>query len=221
MKLSSHALHARRQFLKRLMVFCGLIFFGSAFREKLQARVASTFAPKSKDTSKAFMAGHDPFIGEICLFGFNFAPRNWATCDGQTMSIASNSALFSILGTYYGGNGTTTFMLPDLRGRIPLQQGQGPGLTPRGLGDIDGVETVTLSIAQIPAHSHVLSGTFKQVRTRSSTAPVGTGAITGGDRGNTSSALSQVGSGQAHNNMSPFVTINMCIATAGVFPSRP
>ena len=98
--------------------------------------------------------GVEPYIAEIVLFGGNFAPRGWAFCDGSLLSIAQNTALFSLLGTTYGGNGQTTFALPDLRGRVAIHAGQGPGLTPRDLGESFGTEQVTLTVAQLPAHSH-------------------------------------------------------------------
>jgi len=100
----------------------------------------------------------EPFLGEIRWVGFNFAPRGWATCDGQIMSIAQNTALFSLLGTTYGGNGQTTFALPDMRGRAPVHPGQGPGLSPRDLGEVGGTETVTLTLSEMPLHSHTLAG---------------------------------------------------------------
>src|SRR6476469_8648149 len=96
-----------------------------------------------------------PFLGQIQPFGFGFAPRGWALCNGQIMSISQNTALFSLLGTMYGGNGTTTFALPDLRGRIPISFGQGPGLTPRDQGEMGGEETVTLLSQQMPMHTHL------------------------------------------------------------------
>src|SRR5215207_9632471 len=104
----------------------------------------------------------EPFIGEIRMFGGNFAPRGWAFCEGQLLSIAQNTALFSILGTTYGGNGTTTFALPDLRGRVPIQPGQGPGLSPYTLGQMSGQENVTLLITNIPAHTHTLGASGGQ-----------------------------------------------------------
>src|SRR5499426_4244130 len=97
----------------------------------------------------------EPFLGQIQPFGFNFAPTGWATCDGQILSIAQHTALFSLLGTTYGGNGQTTFRLPDLRGRVPVHQGQGPGLSPYTLGEVTGTENVTLITTQIPAHNHI------------------------------------------------------------------
>src|SRR6185503_14662217 len=104
----------------------------------------------------------EPFIGEIIMFAGNFAPRGWAFCEGQLLSIAQNSALFSILGTTYGGDGQTTFALPDLRGRAPMQWGQGPGLTPRFLGESSGAENVTLISTQMPAHTHALNASGAQ-----------------------------------------------------------
>lgn len=112
--------------------------------------VAATLAPRS-----AF--AQEPFLGEIRWVGFNFAPVGWALCDGQLLSIAQNTALFALLGTTYGGNGITTFALPDMRGRVPLHPGQGPGLSPRVLGEVGGQETVTLTTAQMPSHSHALT----------------------------------------------------------------
>lgn len=99
----------------------------------------------------------EPFLGEIRWVGFNFAPKGWATCDGQLMPISQNTALFSLLGTMYGGNGQTTFALPDMRGRVPLHSGQGPGLSPRDQGETGGLETVTLTTAEIPSHTHTLA----------------------------------------------------------------
>jgi microcystin-dependent protein len=111
--------------------------------------------------SMAVMPGkalaQEPFIGEIRWVGFNFAPRGWATCDGQILSIAQNTALFSLLGTTYGGNGQTTFALPDMRGRTPVHPGQGPGLSLRDLGEVGGTETVTLTVSEMPTHSHALA----------------------------------------------------------------
>ncbi len=101
----------------------------------------------------------EPFIGQIQLFGFGWAPQGWATCDGQLLSISSNTALFSLLGTTYGGDGRTTFALPDLRGRVPLHQGQGPGLSSYVLGEVLGQESVTLTTQQMPSHTHGIQGT--------------------------------------------------------------
>lgn len=172
-----------------------------------------------------------PFIGEIRMFGGNFAPRGNAFCNGQLLSIAQNTALFSILGTTYGGNGTTIFGLPDLRSRAPMHSGNGPGLTPRVLGEQGGVENVTLQTTQIPFHNHQASG---QTALGGQPSPASaTWATTGTSRmpvplyapapANTTMndlALAQTGSSQPHNNMPPYLVINFIIATQGVFPAR-
>ncbi|MFY1829874.1 phage tail protein [Myxococcus fulvus] len=171
----------------------------------------------------------EPYIGEIRMFAGNFAPRGWAFCQGQILSIAQNTALFSILGTTYGGNGQTTFALPDLRGRYPMQPGQGPGLSPRTLGEQGGTETVTLISTQMPAHTHSLNVSSQQGDTET---PVGTvlaadnnGAIFNYraapiDGTMNPAAIGVAGGSQPHNNMSPFLCLNFIIALEGIFPSR-
>lgn len=171
----------------------------------------------------------DPFIGEIIMFAGNFAPRGWALCEGQLLSISSNQALFSILGTTYGGDGRTTFALPDLRGRAPIQPGAGPGLTNRQLGQKGGGETVTLTTGEIPSHSHTVNASTER---GSQTAPTGhvltepkdsNDLIYTADAPNTTMSASMIantGGGGAHNNMQPFLGINFIIALVGVFPSR-
>ncbi len=186
----------------------------------------------------------DPFIGMIVMFGGNFAPRGWALCDGQLLAISSNTALFSILGTTYGGDGRTTFALPELRGRVAMHAGHGPGLTDRRLGSKGGVENVTLNTTQIPSHSHILNaaatGSLNVVREdgnttepagaslanvspdttnvyNNSTAPdaaARAGSITLG--GSTAAAGGNLG----HTNMQPYQCVNYIIALLGVFPSR-
>lgn len=164
----------------------------------------------------------EPFLAQIQIFGFGFAPRGWATCSGQILPIAQNQALFSILGTTYGGNGVTTFGLPDLRSRTPMHWGQGPGLSNRVLGQVGGVESVTLNTNQIPNHTHSV--------TANTAAPtVGTPAgnlwaqgkysTTGGSL-MAAGAIGNSGSSQPHPNLSPYLTLNICIALVGVFPSR-
>lgn len=168
----------------------------------------------------------NPFLGEIRMFGCNFAPRGWATCNGQIMSIAQNTALFSLLGTQYGGNGQTTFGLPDLGGRVPLNQGQGPGLSNRIVGEEGGSEAVALTTAEIPQHNHVLPVTSSRAdRANASGAVLADSkepiyAAMSSNVQLAPSAIAPVGSGQSHNNMQPYLVINFCIALAGIFPSR-
>ncbi len=166
------------------------------------------------------------------MFGGTFAPRNWALCDGQILSIAQNTALFSLLGTTYGGNGQTTFALPDLRGRVPIHFGVGPGLSSRSLGQVDGAENVALTGTQMPSHSHsggMVAGASSQPA--SVTDPAGRVFAAPTDGGNVYSdaASGQLGGGgtlpsdggnQPHSNIQPYTCINFCIATAGIFPSR-
>lgn len=173
----------------------------------------------------------EPFIGQIIMFGGNFAPRGWAFCDGQLLAISSHSALFSILGTTYGGDGRTTFGLPDLRGRIAMHPGNGPGLTPYTLGQAGGQEQVTLTPPQMPAHNHNV-----QVTLHASSAdgddPNPIGRFPGKSTEDTYSDTSDgnmaapvvteqnTGGGQPHTNVQPFRCVNYIIALVGVFPSR-
>jgi microcystin-dependent protein len=168
-----------------------------------------------------------PYIGEIRLFGGNFAPVGWALCQGQLLSIQSSTALFALVGTFYGGDGVQTFGLPDLRGRVPIHQGQGPGLSNYLIGQQGGTEAVTLTKNQIPSHSH-------PVRVNSSaatlTAPGGallasTGSVNCYDTSAPSaamsgSAISNTGGSQPHDNMAPSLVINYIISLFGVFPSQ-
>ncbi|MEQ8910250.1 MAG: tail fiber protein [Vicingaceae bacterium] len=179
----------------------------------------------------------NPFIGEISMFGGNFAPRNWAFCNGQLLAISSNTALFSILGTTYGGDGRTTFALPDLRGRAAIHAGNGPGLSDRRLGSRAGTETNSMTVGQMPSHNHMASGTFSLNAARNpqdSSNPSGNslgaaniydsnvapsvslkeGSITG-----TINVLNN-GGGQPINNMQPYLACNYIIALYGIFPSR-
>ncbi|MBS1492554.1 MAG: phage tail protein [Bacteroidetes bacterium] len=171
-------------------------------------------------------AGPDPYIGEIGLCAFPFAPNGWMLCNGQTLNIADYDTLFTLLGTTFGGNGTTTFNLPDLRGRIPVHQGQGPGLSNYIFGDTTGVETVTLNSTQIPPHNHTLAA---YAGTGSNTDPsagyisqYAEGVKSFGSSSNTtmnSAAVSSIGGNQAHTNMQPYLTMNYCIALYGIFPA--
>ncbi len=173
----------------------------------------------------------DPFIGQICMFGANFAPRGWALCDGQILPINQNTALFSLLGTTYGGNGRNTFRLPEMRARLPRHQGNGPGLTPRQIGSKVGVENVALGANQMPSHTHQLDGTTEQADAE---APGGGGDPTGKvladatisiysaqtpDLNFDASAIGNTGDGEEHSNIMPFLCVNFIIALTGIFPS--
>jgi microcystin-dependent protein len=178
----------------------------------------------------------EPFVGEIRPFGFPFAPRGWAVCAGQLLSIQQNTALFAILGLSYGGDGRVTFALPNLQGAVPIGQGQGPGLSQRVLGETGGETNHTLLSNEMPLHIHALAargaasqvpepasavvgngswvqgqsfGTVQQFKTGDASAPMSPGA------------LQTAGGSQSHNNMMPFQVINYCIALVGIFPQRP
>lgn len=166
----------------------------------------------------------EPFLGQISIFGFNFPPRGWATCSGQILPIAQNTALFSLLGTTYGGNGQTTFALPDLRGRVPVSFGQGPGLSNVQLGQQAGSETVTLTSGQLAQHNH---GIVASNAAATGSRPGGNFLSAGGSFTNTSDGttmnpgMDQVaGGGQPHENRQPYLGLNVCIALEGIFPSR-
>ncbi len=171
-----------------------------------------------------------PFIAEIRMFGGNFAPRGWAFCNGQIMSIAQNTALFSLLGVTYGGNGQTTFGLPDLRGRASMHPGQGPGVSPRSLGEQGGSPTVTLIQTEIPAHTHTFSANGSDPGEDLSPGPSEyLSRSAGGLVYSTSSAppvtlnpatISPAGGSQPHNNRQPYLGITFIIAMQGVYPSR-
>lgn len=174
----------------------------------------------------------EAFVGEIRIFAGNFAPRNWAFCDGQLLSVSQNDALFSLFGTIYGGDGRTTFGLPDLRGRVPIHMGQGAGLSNRRIGAKSGAERVTLTTNQIPNHNHggVLVATTGAGNTRdpngkafaSTTDNAYTAA---GGRGSTpapmnTNAFSRVGGSQSHTNLAPTLCVHFIVALFGVYPSR-
>jgi microcystin-dependent protein len=179
----------------------------------------------------------DPFIGTICMFGFNFPPRTWALCNGQLLSISQNTALFALLGTTYGGNGQTTFALPDLRGRVPIHFGQGPGLSDYSLGQVGGVESSTMTVNQMPAHAHAFSGQ-QAVASTAGTTPDPTGnilaapassipqyAVVGSASGSTaagsvSGTTSPAGGSQPQSELQPYLAVNFSIALQGIFPPR-
>lgn len=174
-----------------------------------------------------------PFIGQITPYAFAFPPRGWALCNGQLLAINQNTALFSLLGTQYGGNGVTTFGLPDLRGRAGVNQGAGPGLSSYTIGQLSGVETVTLLSTQMPAHTHTWSastafgdqpaptGGFLSGGQIPNGTPIPSYAAPGGATVPLSSAmLASIGGNSAHPNMQPYLVVSFCIAVQGIFPSR-
>ncbi|PLY01014.1 MAG: phage tail protein [Desulfuromonas sp.] len=170
----------------------------------------------------------EPFVAEIRIFAGNFAPRSWAFCDGQLLPISQNTALFSLIGTTYGGDGRTTTALPNLQGRAPMHPGRGPGLTSHRLGERGGLETVTLTEAQMPSHNHTPRAANVPATMN---APDGSTALARSVGGNSyapaanlvpmaDGVLAPSGSSQAHNNMQPFLTLNYIIALQGLYPSR-
>ena len=170
----------------------------------------------------------DPFVAEIRIFPFSFAPKGWAFCNGQLLPISQNTALFSLLGTFYGGDGKSTFALPDLEGRAPMQHGQGQALSDHFLGESGGSDTVTLLQSEIPVHSHDVNGSGGPANLQ---APAADRVL--GRANNTvyldnpanlvpmaPEALATAGGSQPHNNMQPYLTLNFCIALQGIFPPR-
>ncbi len=169
----------------------------------------------------------DPFVAEIRIFPFNFTPNGWAFCDGQILPLSQNTALFSLLGTTYGGDGKSNFALPNMQGKAPMHPGQGPGLSLHDLGETGGSETVSLLESEIPAHSHgaVVSqsdGIDQKPGASLLAAGVGIGqyAAAGALTQLSPNALTPAGMDQPHNNMQPYLTFNFCIALQGVYPPR-
>jgi microcystin-dependent protein len=173
----------------------------------------------------------DPFVAEIRIFPFNFAPKGWAWCDGQLLPLSQNTALFSLLGTTYGGNGKSNFALPNLQGSVPMHPGQGPGLSLYDLGQTGGSETVTLLESEIPAHFHAINASTNAADEEGSKQPAG--MIPGAQQASNQiytalsnavafdpNALAPAGGDQPHNNMMPYLTFYFCIALQGVFPPR-
>jgi len=172
----------------------------------------------------------DPFVAEIRIFPFNFAPKGWAFCDGQILPLSQNTALFSLLGTTYGGDGKSNFALPNMQGNAPMHPGQGPGLSLHDLGETGGSETVSLLESEIPSHSHALMASA-QPATRTGPAgnslsrvptgatpylaPAGAPLVSMADQ-----SIAPAGGDQPHNNMQPYLTLNFCIALQGVYPPR-
>ncbi len=168
-----------------------------------------------------------PYIGEIKMFAGNFAPSGWAKCEGQLLPIAQNTALFSLLGTTYGGNGTTNFALPDLRGRVPLGSGTGPGLSPKSLGQKAGTESNTISVAQMPAHNHTINAVIADGNQSTPTGNLLAGTkLLDPEYSNASNTtimnsamVNNTGNDQSINNMQPYLPVTFIIALVGIYPS--
>lgn len=172
----------------------------------------------------------EQYLGEIRMFGFNFAPEGWAMCNGQTLAISQNTALFSLLGTTYGGNGTTTFQLPNLQSRVPIHVGQGLGLSPYVIGQSQGAENVTLITSEIPSHTHALNcntmggnaaspqNNYPAVESTGTSLDYNTAPTSGAAMSPT--AIGTAGGNLPHANIQPYLCINFCIAMQGIFPSR-
>jgi microcystin-dependent protein len=173
----------------------------------------------------------DPFVAEIRIFGFNFPPKGWAFCSGQLLPLSQNTALFSLLGTTYGGDGKSTFALPDLEGSAPMHPGQGSGLSLRDLGEIGGAESVTLLVSEMPFHTHTMQAAGAEIgdeRGPIDRAVARTTDVGGNLYGPVANvvqlapqALPPAGGSLPHNNMQPYLVLNFCIALQGVFPARP
>jgi microcystin-dependent protein len=171
----------------------------------------------------------DQFLAEIRIFPFNFAPTGWAFCNGQIMPISQNTALFALLGTTYGGDGKSTFALPDMQGNAPMQPGQGQGLSLRDLGEMSGVESITLLVSEIPFHTHTMMAAPDPGDNTVPGSNISLAGSLGGSIYATTTdnqmlafqALPPAGGGLPHNNMQPYLTLNFCIALQGVFPQRP
>jgi len=169
----------------------------------------------------------EPFVGEIRMFAGNFAPRGWAFCDGQLLAVSQNDALFSLLGTIYGGDGRTTFGLPDLRGRIPIHAGTGPGLSPRRLGSKAGSEKETLTVNQLPSHTHDYRATTAagadnnpQGALSADSPSVDVYAELDQNENLSPQMISNVGGSRSHTNLMPFLCVHFIIALFGIYPSR-
>ena len=174
----------------------------------------------------------EPFIGEIRAFGFHFSPIDWAFCDGRLLPISQYTALYSVIGTTYGGDGQTTFALPNLQDRAAMDWGNGVGLTPRQIGQVTGSPSVSLLVTQLPGHMHVLSGADGNTATQTTPTPSQTAYLGQSNPGSaytknvtpnqafSPKAIGNNGGSQPHNNMQPLLTLNFCIALNGIFPSR-
>jgi microcystin-dependent protein len=175
------------------------------------------------------MAGNagSPYIGQIMMVGFSFNPQGWALCNGQLLAISENDVLFTLIGTTYGGDGQTSFGLPDLRGRVPVGIGQGPALSSYAIGESGGIESPILNVNQLPQHNHVYNPFASQSEPTSNRPDNSYPAVGGYYAGTTNSSspigaptVAAAGGGQGHNNLQPFLGINYIISLFGVFPSR-
>ncbi len=172
----------------------------------------------------------DPFVAEVRIFAINFPPKGWAFCDGQLLAISQNGALFSLLGTTYGGDGRSTFVLPNMQGNAPMHPGQGPGLSPHDLGETGGSPTVTLLSTEMPSHGHPMNAEARLVATKSIPGPTmafaRTASVTPYETSTTNNVtlapttIGPSGNNVPHNNMMPYLTLNFCIALQGIFPPR-
>jgi microcystin-dependent protein len=170
----------------------------------------------------------DPFVAEIRIFPFNFAPQGWAFCDGQILPLSQNTALFSLLGTTYGGDGKSNFALPNMQGNAPMHPGQGPGLSLHDLGETGGSDTVSLLESEIPSHAHTLRASSDSADQPAPNSNRSLARSSGGFAWNptfaqtifSDSALAPAGGDQPHNNLQPYLTLNFCIALQGVYPPR-
>jgi len=197
-----------------------------AFIGRIATFLAGTMLLGRPRPSRADVQEDNPFLCELMIFAGNFAPRGWGLCNGQLLSISQNQALFSLLGTMYGGNGVTNFALPDLRDRVPIHQGQGPGLSPRALGERGGAASHTLSITELPIHSH---GVRASSGVGSAVSPTGMyparnpAAIpqygVTADVAMATLAIGNTGGGQPHPNLQPYLGLNFVIALQGIYPS--
>lgn len=213
----------RRRFLGKLLgVLAGTAFFGGAAKAFAQTGKSTAAGRNDKPLGIA-----NPTIGEIAMFAGNFAPVNWHFCDGSLLAISQYQALYSVLGTMYGGDGSSTFALPDLRGRVPISMGQAPGLSYYPIGERGGAESIALTTSEMPSHSHSLEASSSS---GTSATPVGNYPAVnqegiqqyGSSGGGTMStgAIADSGGGASHENRQPFLTINFIIALNGLYPTR-
>src|SRR4030095_10351861 len=197
-----------------------------SFSSTSSCRSSECFPARPKEKKMS-----DQFVAEIRIFPFNFPPTGWAFCDGQLLPLSQNTALFSLLGTTYGGDGKSTFALPDLQGSAPMQPGQGQGLSLRDLGEMSGVDSITLLVSEIPLHTHQLKAATDPADNNIPTPArvLANSQKEFGYQSNTNASLVNMafqglpaaGGGLPHNNMQPYLTLNFCIALQGIFPQRP